>query len=511
MSNKNLKETLKNTEIMINRFTPQINRSLQLLFFFFLTFLGHAQIGIGTVTPNVSSVLDITSTTKGLLAPRMTTAERIAIVTPAESLLVYDTTVKAFYYYNLTTTSWVKIANEGSALRNNYKLVKSVTDLAPELLAGGNTRYLLTTNTLYEINGTIALDFPIDLNNAYVSGLDTNEDILQAPGVVFQGATGGSIRNVTLKGTSAFNITGPGIASNTSLLVQNTVVTGMTAGVGTISGFGLYFGNIVQFIGNTGGGITYSNIGNLLLSNQAWFSSNVGTFETFTGNFSLIQKNSGFSTVDGADVAMNVSGLTGTSVGTGILIGTVFSGTTTAPSGIINRYPAGSTYPGYNFSNAWTVDSPGIPREGDSDATGDINLIAAVGSSVTTTLGTNGTKVKVAGFTTSNNLFRFTKDGENRITYRGTKTRYFQVSASVSYQTNADATIILYIAKQGTVISETKVYGRPSGGLFSTSGIIALPIVGTVQLKTGEYIEIFAERYDGSGNMQTVSLNLTAR
>lgn len=494
---------------MINRFTPQNNRNLQLLFFFFLTFLGHAQIGIGTVTPNVSSVLDITSTTKGLLAPRMTTAERIAIATPAESLLVYDTTVKAFYYYNLTTMSWVKIANEGSALRNNYKLVKSAADLATELSNGGGSKYLLTTNTLYEINGTIALDFPIDLNNAYVSGLDTNEDILQAPGVVFQGATGGSIRNVTLKGTSAFNITGPGIASNTSLLVQNTVIRNMTAGVGTISGLGLYFGNIVQFIENTGG-ITYSNIGNLLLSNQAWFSTNTGTFERFTGSFSLIQKNSGFSTCDPGDVAIDVSTLTGTAVGTGILIGTVFSATSGSPV-FINRYNPTLTYPGYNFSNAWTVEAPGIPREADNESTGDINLIAAVGSSVTTLLGTSGTKVKVGGTTTSNNLFRFTKDGENRITYRGTKTRYFQVSASVSYQTTADLTLILYIAKNGTAITETKVYGRPSGGLFSTSGIIALPIIGTVQLKTGDYIEIFAERYDGSGNMQTVSLNLTAR
>jgi hypothetical protein len=494
---------------MIKISTPQNIRAILLLFAFFLTFTTHAQIGIGTVTPNVSSVLDITSTTKGLLAPRMTTAERTAIVTPAESLLVYDTTVKAFYYYNLTTTSWVKIANENSALRNNYKLVKSVTDLAPELLAGGNTRYLLTSNTLYEINGTIVLTAPIDLNNAYVSGLDTNEDILQAPGVVFQGSTGGSIRNVTLQGTSAFNITGPGIATDSSLLVQNTVIKGMTGGVGTISGLGLYFGNIVQFVTNTGG-ITYSNIGNLLLSNQAWFSTNSGTFERFTGSFSLIQKNSGFSTCDPGDVAMDVSALTGTAVGTGILLGTVFSATSGAPV-FINRYNPTLTYTGYNFSNAWTVDAPGIPREGDSDATGDINFTTAIGSSVTTTLGTNGTRVKVAGTTTSNNLFRFTKEGDNRIMYRGTKTRYFQVSASVSYQSNADATIILYIAKNNSAIIETKVYGRPSTGFFSSGGIIALPIVGTVQLKTGDYIEIFAERNDGTGNMQTVSLNLTAR
>jgi hypothetical protein len=286
----------------------------------------------------------------------------------------------------------------------------------------------------------------------------------------------------------------------------------MTTSVGSVSGLGLYFGNIIQFVNNATG-MTYSNIGSLLLSNQAWFSSNNGTFETFTGTFGLIQKNSGFSTVDAADVALDVS-TSGLTVGTGILLGTVFSGTTSAPSGYVKGYAAAQTYPGYLFSLAWTVDSPGISREGDGDSTGDINLDAAVGTGATTTFTTgtgSGTRTKILGTTTSNSLFRFTKDGNNRITYRGNKTRYFQIAASVSYQGNADLTVILYIAKNGTVLTETKVYGKGTSGFLTTAGILALPIIGTVQLKTTDYIEIWAERYDGTGNMSTISLNLTAR
>lgn len=49
-------------------------------------------VGIGTTTPNSSALLDITSTTKGLLMPRMTTAQRNAIVSPADGLLIYNTT-----------------------------------------------------------------------------------------------------------------------------------------------------------------------------------------------------------------------------------------------------------------------------------------------------------------------------------------------------------------------------------------------------------------------------------
>src|SRR5688500_6498614 len=50
-----------------------------------------AQVGIGTTTPNNSAQLDVQSTSKGLLLPRMTAAQRAAIPNPAQGLLVYQT------------------------------------------------------------------------------------------------------------------------------------------------------------------------------------------------------------------------------------------------------------------------------------------------------------------------------------------------------------------------------------------------------------------------------------
>ena len=73
---------------------------VSILFFLILTTNVFAQVGIGTVTPNASSVLDITSTTQGMLTPRMTTAQRVAIASPVDGLMVYDTDLKAFHYYN---------------------------------------------------------------------------------------------------------------------------------------------------------------------------------------------------------------------------------------------------------------------------------------------------------------------------------------------------------------------------------------------------------------------------
>ena len=53
------------------------------------SFTGIAQVGFGTTTPDASSVLDITSTTQGLLPPRMTEAQMIAIAAPVAGLNVY--------------------------------------------------------------------------------------------------------------------------------------------------------------------------------------------------------------------------------------------------------------------------------------------------------------------------------------------------------------------------------------------------------------------------------------
>lgn len=60
----------------------------------------NAQVGFNNPNPDSTSVLDLTSNTKGLLIPRMTSAERLAIGTPARSLLVFDLTEGKFCFYD---------------------------------------------------------------------------------------------------------------------------------------------------------------------------------------------------------------------------------------------------------------------------------------------------------------------------------------------------------------------------------------------------------------------------
>ena len=65
-------------------------------------------VGINTDSPDPAAALDITSTTKGLLIPRMTATQREAIqpLAGARGLLVYQTDgASGFYYYNGTQWS----------------------------------------------------------------------------------------------------------------------------------------------------------------------------------------------------------------------------------------------------------------------------------------------------------------------------------------------------------------------------------------------------------------------
>src|SRR3954465_3547024 len=79
-----------------------MKKILPLIAVCFIHVAAHSQnnVGIGTPNPDASSILELNSNTKGFLAPRMTTAERTAIAAPATGLLVYDSNIGCYYYYN---------------------------------------------------------------------------------------------------------------------------------------------------------------------------------------------------------------------------------------------------------------------------------------------------------------------------------------------------------------------------------------------------------------------------
>ncbi|MDO7873820.1 tail fiber domain-containing protein [Hymenobacter sp. ASUV-10] len=95
--------------------TPfRIGRPLGLAFLLALPFGALAQtgVGIGTTAPDASAALDIVSSTKGALLPRVASAA--ALATPATGLLVFQTGAPAGFYYNAgdaTTPKWLRLTD----------------------------------------------------------------------------------------------------------------------------------------------------------------------------------------------------------------------------------------------------------------------------------------------------------------------------------------------------------------------------------------------------------------
>lgn len=144
----------------------------------------YAQVGIGTTIPDPSSVLDISSTSQGILAPRMTTVQRNAIATPADGLLLYDLDLDAFYFYDATATAawrallasskstaslggWSTLGNAGTVATTNFLGTTDAIDFRIRttnldrmtILAGGNLGIGTTTpNTLLHVSAGTAGD-----------------------------------------------------------------------------------------------------------------------------------------------------------------------------------------------------------------------------------------------------------------------------------------------------------------------------------------------------------------
>ncbi len=131
------------------------NSSILIAFLLLFQINAYSQKVIGAQNADASAVLELNSTTKGFLIPRMTEAQRDAIAAPAESLLVYctDCANRAFYYYN--SVAWVSITStagleiESCAVAGN--LVKDVPGITSTLTV---TYKQSTINTA----GTISFD-----------------------------------------------------------------------------------------------------------------------------------------------------------------------------------------------------------------------------------------------------------------------------------------------------------------------------------------------------------------
>jgi hypothetical protein len=148
-------------------------------------------VGVNTNTPDASAALDVTSTTQGMLVPRMTATQRGLISSPATGLLVYQTDAPAgFYFYN--GTAWTTLSSGGSG--DNLGNHTATQDLN----MGGNS---ITGANNITATGTATLG-----GNAYPTTTGTNGQVLKTngAGTLSWGSSGGNSFEVYATVTTAY-------------------------------------------------------------------------------------------------------------------------------------------------------------------------------------------------------------------------------------------------------------------------------------------------------------------
>jgi len=115
-----------------------MKRNLIILAAFILasTMFAQAQVGIGTTTPNASAALDVQSTTRGVLLPRMTSAQRIAIATPADGLIVYQTDAISGLWMRISG-AWVRLTSANDLYGSSTGFAANTSGTVIAVVLGG--------------------------------------------------------------------------------------------------------------------------------------------------------------------------------------------------------------------------------------------------------------------------------------------------------------------------------------------------------------------------------------
>ncbi len=208
--------------------------TLFILLFLFYSSKSTAQavsINTDNSAPDGSSILDVKSSDKGILVPRMISAQRTAIETPANGLLVYDTNTQSFWFHN--STVWVDLlaSTSGWSLTGN---MASSTDFIGTI---NNQSLLLKANNLQagKIDLPLASSFWGSLAGANNTG---NFNTAIGDGSLYSNTTGAANtavgRNALFTNTIGDNNTAIGYSADVTLInLTNATAIGYNAKVGT--------------------------------------------------------------------------------------------------------------------------------------------------------------------------------------------------------------------------------------------------------------------------------------
>ena len=139
--------------------------------------------------------------------------------------------------------------------------------------------------------------------------------------------------------------------------------------------------------------------------------------------------------------------------------------------------------------------------------TAEVSSYYMNGNATTTVISGIGTPVKALGTTTSSAITQKFTNTNNRATYTGSLTRLFSVTITLSVESGNNNQIGGYIAKNGTLLNNSEVYGTTSGAGRAENIVIQT----LVELSTNDYIECFVENGTSITNILVTNLNAIVR
>lgn len=204
-----------------------------------------SNIGLGG-TASADAVVNIISTTKGVLIPRMTTTQRNAIGSPSTSLLIYNTTTTQYELY--TGSTWQSLASYISGTLT----VTGAASLQSTLnVTGASTFANVTINGNETVNGVLSVTGNTTLAN--VTGTNatfTGATSLQS--VTSTGSTVNGILSVT-GNTTLVNVTGANITSTGTILAASGTSGSPSVTSSGDTDTGIYWSAANQLSFSTGG------------------------------------------------------------------------------------------------------------------------------------------------------------------------------------------------------------------------------------------------------------------
>lgn len=314
--------------------------SLSILAIAFLIFCanrsGIAQVSINPTgnPPHATAILDLTSTSKGVLIPRMSTDDRNLIMSPATGLLIYNTSNNKYNFY--TGAAWVELASGSSS-----KIIDMDGDTKVDVETSPDADY---------ISMRVA-------GNELVSILQNRIEMFFPGGSIAIGEEAGQQDD----GTSNFNTT-LGTSAGASLINgEHNVNFGAGAGTSNSSGsentyLGYNAGILSQtsnntFVGAFAGMENTSGAGNTFIGKDAGKSNTTAANNLFTG-FDAGRTNTtgGNNVFLGKDAGrLNATGAFNVFIGSGAGFNNTATGNTFvgASSGGSNTTGANNTFLGY--------------------------------------------------------------------------------------------------------------------------------------------------------------------